>query len=375
MLTDIEVKNFRGIRSLEMKDLGRITLIGGKNGVGKTAFLEALWILSGPDLPELSERMNALRGLPSMGPDSTFHDMFFNYDIDSRISISAHGNWEEDLERTLEIFLQERQQIDTTRQDNPNNPNSVPIERLTRPQFEGETEIVFNYKHNDGQERLSRAWWIADQLLPAGVAGPAFESAGVTQVRQAVQNRATSIFMPSLYRDSLQSLAARFSAAQLHGDVDEIIALIKLLEPRLNDLTLVTINNAPVIHARLEGMKRLIPVLLLGEGLNRMLVLALFMKQASDGMVLIDEIENGLHYSVQGEVFSVLLRLAKAFDVQIFATTHSRECIVAAHQALNKEGQRGFAFYRLDRRGKEIKAVSYDIEMLDTIIEHRMDPR
>ena len=92
MLTEIEVKNFRGFRSLKMNDLGRITLIGGKNGVGKTALLEALWIFSGSDLPELSERINALRGLPALGPDSVFQDMFFDYDIGSRIKIAARGD-------------------------------------------------------------------------------------------------------------------------------------------------------------------------------------------------------------------------------------------------------------------------------------------
>ena len=106
-----------------------------------------------------------------------------------------------------------------------------------------------------------------------------------------------------------------------------------------------------------------------------MLGFALSMEQASGGMMLIDEIENGMHYRVQEEMFSLLLRLAKAFDVQIFATTHSRECIIAAHQALNRDGHREFAYYRLDSRGKEVKAVSYDVEMLDTSIEFGMGIR
>ena len=375
MLTDIEVKNFRGFRSLKMNDLARITLVGGRNGVGKTALLEALWILSGPDIPELSERINEMRGLPSLGPDSVFHDMFFGYDIDSRIRISARGDWKGNSTRALEIFLQERQLIDAIRADDRNQPNPMTIERLTRPQFESETEIVFSYKHNDGKKYASRAWWVADQLMPAGFAGPALAGEGIVQERQAVRNRANSTFIPAVHRESLQAISARFSTAQLQGDMNKILALIKLLEPRLKDLTLITIKNVPVIHALLEGMRRPIPVQLLGEGLNRMLGFALSMEQASGGMMLIDEIENGLHYRVQGEVFSVLLRLAKAFDVQIFATTHSRECINAAHHALNEGEKREFAFYRLDRRGEEVRAMSYDNEMLDTSIEFGMEIR
>ena len=375
MLTDIEVKNFRGFRSLEMNDLGRVTLIGGRNGVGKTALLEALWILSGPDLPELGERINEMRGLPSFDPDSVFHNIFFDYDIESRIKISAQGDWEGSSTRVLEIFLQERQQIDAIRHDNFNDSNSVPIERLTRPQFESETEIVFKYEHNDGQEYISRAWWVVDQPMQAGGAGTAPPSEGIAQKRQTVQNRTNSTFMPALHRDNLIALASAFSNVQLQGDVEEILPLIRLLEPRLTDLRLITINSVPVIHARLEGMRRLTPVQLLGEGLNRMLGFALAMERVSGGMLLIDEIENGLHYRVQGEVFSALHRLAKAFDVQIIATTHSLECITAAHEALNKTEKQEFAFYRLDRRDKEVKAVLFDSEMLDTSVEFGMDMR
>ena len=376
MLTDIEVKNFRGFRSLKMNDLGRVTLVGGRNGVGKTALLEALWMLGGPDLPELGERINEMRGLPSFGPDFAFHDMFFDYDIESRIRISARGDWKGNTERALEIFLQDRRQIDTVRRDNPNHPNSTALEGLTRPQFESETEIVFSYKHDDGEKHTSRAWWTADNLRKAGVGASVFEGEGVTQVRQGMPNRASSVFMPAAHKYNLQSLASSFSATQLQGDMDRILAITRLVESRLKALTLVTINNVPVIHARLKDMKRLIPVQLLGEGLNRMLGFALSMGQASGGMMLIDEIENGMHYRVQEEMFSLLLKLAKAFDVQIIATTHSRECINAAHHALNRDGQEELAYYRLDNRtGEGVQAYHFDAEMLETSIEFGMEQR
>ena len=375
MLTDIKVENFRGIRSLTLNNLGRITLIGGKNGVGKTALLEALWVFSGPDLPELSERINEMRGIPSFGADSVFRNMFFDYDTDSRIKIAARGDWEEDSKRALEIFLQERQHIDAIRHDNFNDSNSVPVERMTRPRFESETELVLKYEHNDGQEYISRAWWFTDQPIQAGSTRTESPNEGIVQKRQIVPNRADSIFMPAIHRENLLDRASIFTDPQLQGDVDKILPFIRILEPRIADLTLIAINNAPVIHARLEGMRRLIPVQLLGEGLTRMLGLALAMNRVSGGMLLIDEIENGLHYRVQEEVFSLLLSLAQAFDVQIFATTHSRECIIAAHEALNKGQRQEFAFYRLDRLGKEVKAVHFDDEMLDTSVKHGMEMR
>ena len=375
MLTDIRVKNFRGLRSLTLDQLGRITLVGGKNGVGKTALLEALWMLSGPDLPELSGRINAMRGLPSLGPESIFHDLFPEYDTSSRIRISAHGDWGRRTSRTLEISLQERRRVDAIPAGAQQHTGAATVERITRPQFESESEIVFSYMHNDGSKYTSRAWWVADQLMPVGAVGPALTEEGIAQERQMVRNRANSTFMPAVHRENLQAIAARFSNAQINDDVEKILTLIRLLEPRLKGLTLITIKNMPVIHAYLESMRRPIPLQLLGEGLNRMLGFALSLSESSGGMLLIDEIENGLHHSIQREAFLVLLELTKAFDVQIFATTHSRECIVAAHEALKTEKNQDFAYYRLARLGGEIKAVLFDSEMLNTAIEYGMEPR
>ena len=75
------------------------------------------------------------------------------------------------------------------------------------------------------------------------------------------------------------------------------------------------------------------------------------------------------------EVFTTLLELARTFDVQVFATTHSAECIRAAHEALREADQHESAFYRLQRINGEIKAVGFDEEMLDYGRCHKMEVR
>ena len=106
-----------------------------------------------------------------------------------------------------------------------------------------------------------------------------------------------------------------------------------------------------------------------------MLNLALAMNEANGGLVLIDEIENGLHYSAQRKVFSNLLTMAKEFNVQIFATTHSSECIRAAYRSFEEKDRPEFAFYRLSCVKDETKAVYFDNEMMETSIEFRMEIR
>ena len=369
MLTSFTVTNFRNLESVTLERLGRMTLIGGKNGVGKTALLEALWLLAGSDLPELSGRINSFRGLPTLGPETIFQDIFRNFDTRTHIKMSASGDWGSHP-RKLEIYLQKRQQVDTIRSDALERAS---IERLTRPLTEGEFELVFRYQHGSDDAYTSRAWWVAEQMP----VGPVTEltNEGIRQERQAVHNRTNSVFMPAVLRDSLQAIALRFGKFQLERKDAEILRFLCLLEPRLTGLTLIAINNIPVIHAYLDGMSRPIPVQLLGEGLNRMLGLVLSMSEASGGLLLIDEIENGLHHTVQEKVFSILLDMAGSFDVQIFATTHSDECIRAAHRGLAKQGQQALAFYRLDRVKESVKAVGFDSERIETAIKYNMEIR
>ncbi len=373
MLTELTVENFRNLKAISLERLGRITLIAGKNGAGKTALLEALWLLSGPDLPELGARLNAFRGLPITGPDTIFRDLFRNFDTRRHIRMTTHGDWGS-LPRELEISLQDRKQL-------PAIPSDIlekaSIERSTRPQAEGEFEIVFKYRHDDGSEYASRAWWVQDvqEMLPVGPGRVTVTGEGIRQERQMVTGRSNSEFMASLWRDDLQTVASRFGELQLEGKDAEILRLLRHLEPRLEGLVPITIRNATVIYASIEGSNRPIPIQLLGEGLNRMFGLALAMGAAKRGLLLIDEIENGLHHTVLEEAFATLLEMARAFDVQVFATTHSAECIRAAHRALRKAGQHEAAFYRLERTNGEIKAVGFDNEMLETAIAHEMEVR
>ena len=90
---------------------------------------------------------------------------------------------------------------------------------------------------------------------------------------------------------------------------------------------------------------------------------------------MIDEIENGLHYSVLGDVWRVIDQTAKAFNTQIFATTHSRECIVAAHEAFESDDDYDFRLHRLDQINGTIRAVTYPQGTLEAAIETNLEVR
>ena len=370
MLTKLTISNFRNIESLTLDHMGRITLIGGRNGVGKTAVLEALWLLSGPDTPELCGRMSAMRGLGTVGRDYLFKDIFRDFDTDHKVCAMMWGDWGSDA-RSLEISMKERRRIDEFR---PTNLTPGNAEQFSTSATEDDRELVFSYVHDDSEEYVSRAWWVVEQASP-GPFGLPFTGQSIRQERQVVPDRASSVFLPALYRDDPQTTANRLGRLQLQADDAKILNLVRLVEPRLERLAVIPIENSSIIHGYLRDRARPIPVHLLGEGLNRMLALGLALFEVSGGLLLVDEIENGLHYRSQEGVFSTLYDLAEELDVQIVATTHSGECIRAAHLSRQEGNEKAFTYYRLDRRGQDVIPVRYDSEMLDTVIKHNMGIR
>jgi len=113
----------------------------------------------------------------------------------------------------------------------------------------------------------------------------------------------------------------------------------------------------------------------MGEGMGRLLSIVLAIASAARGVILIDEVENGIHHSVMTKVWSAIAQVARAADVQIFATTHSWECITAAHQAFSESGTYDFRLHRLDRVDDDVRAVTFDQEMLDAAIKAGLEVR
>ena len=90
----------------------------------------------------------------------------------------------------------------------------------------------------------------------------------------------------------------------------------------------------------------------MGEGMRRLTSLLLAISTTRDGVVFIDEIENGLHFGVQGGVWKAIAEAAREYNVQIFATTHSYEMIFAAHKAFLVDEPYDFRLHRLHRSTK-----------------------
>ena len=364
MITELSVSNFRHIERLTVSPLGRVTLIGGRNGAGKTALLEALWLFSGADRPGLAVSVDDFRGVVRSDPNSV-PGVFRNFDARQPVEVSANIS-PNGARGVLKMEAVENKLV-TVRSDQSG------LSGLS--ETEGGVQIVNTFENGDGKEYVSRASHVLQTLgpaLPGSV--PLAAASGIREEQARIPNKISAKLMTARNREATESVSASFGNLQLSGKERRVTDFLKHLEPALTMLTAISTGGPPIVHAYI-GDNLPIPANLVGEGFSRMLELAVGVAQVEGGLLLVDEIENGLHYSAHKGIFSTLFDLAVEFDVQIVATTHSRECVIAARKALGGKGADDFAYHRIYRHKGEARVASFDSEMIDVAAEFDMEIR
>ncbi len=355
MYQSFAIKNFRCFRELEFGPLERVNLIAGTNNVGKTALLEALFLLMGPNNPELSLVLNASRGIQRylVDPEKIWGWFFFNKRIDEIVELT--GIAKDSSQRSLQIRLVQ-----------PQRPQAVPSDESTLSETmralttsSGPRELIFRYRDADGKVDSSRAF-----IIPPNE---------IRTERAQIGPFPLGVFLSTrlqLPKDDIE----RFSNLERVRRQDEVLAALRILDQRLNRLALLVIGGEPIIGGDI-GLEELVPLPFMGEGIGRLLSIVVSIANASGGTVFIDEIENGLHYSTMVKVWQAIAHAARQSDAQVFATTHSWECIRAAHEAFATGETYDFRLHRLERVNGEIKAMTYDQRTLATAIAAGLEVR
>jgi AAA15 family ATPase/GTPase len=150
--------------------------------------------------------------------------------------------------------------------------------------------------------------------------------------------------------------------------------LLKKVEPRLQAIETLQTGSEPLLYADV-GLNEMIPITQLGQGFNRLLDIYSEIVSAASKVLLVDEIENGLHHSVLPTIWQGLFHAVEEVGVQIFATTHSWECVLAADQAAREESKYDLNLIRLDRVNDNIKATIIDKDAINTAKELHWEMR
>ena len=349
------IDRFRGFRKLRVANLERFNLFLGRNNVGKTAFLEALFLLMGPTNPHLPLRLAALRGIEKFqtDPDDLWGWLFYAKDMTTPIFLEASllGN----KSRTLQISLGEPKEQVRRGKMTAQIRSAVSTSSTDMPL----SELVLKYRDEHGTRITAKASIRDDAIafhrgnkpvkLPTGIMIGA-------RVGYAPEN------------------SGRFSKLEVVGRGDDLLPALRILEPRMKKLAVLVTGSGPIIHGDI-GIGRMVPLPMMGEGTGRLLTLLLAVHDAAGGAVLIDEVDSGFHYSALPSVWTALSETARAENVQIFCTSHSWECLKAAHESFCGSADYDFRLHRLDRLDGEIRDTDFDKDMIETALMSGLELR
>lgn len=361
MYTSFTTKNFRCFKDIIIDGLERVNLITGKNNVGKTALLEALWLYHGYQNPVLGITIDKFRGLDTFKKDDFLRNIFFNFDPDQPILLSAvdaSGN-----ELTLHITIAQRSVSSVSIGNGTNGetqPDLTAAEIISQETTEPmDPEVVYEITDASGTRVSARAF---------------FEGTSISVKPVAKGSKSSGIFLAARTAHNYAVIAERLSNLAVEKMEEVIVNALQVVEPRLLSLRVQYRGGIPLIYGDI-GLKRLIPFPLMGDGMSRLLGVALAMTDARNGILLIDEIENGIHHSVMPKLWKTLSALAERYNVQIFATTHSIECVLAAYEAFSAQDPYGFSLYRLDQVKGDPRVVRYDKETLEAAVQTNLEVR
>ena len=354
-----EISNFRCLKELHISDLGQVNLIAGMNNVGKTALLEALFLHIGSTNPELALRVDRWRGLGIMNEvsETPWRSLFWQFQEEKPIKLISKNN--KGQQRILTITVSP-------------SPSTVLEEMKVKEGSEilGTLGQDLNFIYADEQKKTYKV-----------TATPLFSKKGEIirfQLRISPSLKATpftGIFLNSWRQGVSEEEVQRFTDLRIKREDHLFLKALIFIEPRLEKFEILSPKGVSMIHGYLKGYNEPVPLPLLGDGARRVASLVLAIGAARDGVVLVDEIENGIHHSVMKSLWEVIAEGAALFNTQVFATTHSQECVYAAHEAFKSRKQYNFRLHRLGRVDGLVKATTYDRESLEGALSIPLEVR
>ena len=357
MYSRISIKNFRGIGSLEVDGLRRINLMVGRNNSGKTTFLEGLFLLGGANDPRYATVLGQLRGqrYEEGRPDQVWRSLFHN--MDPKASPEISGHWAQELRERV-----------------------LTVQALDVSSYTGSFELP-----NGGGSGVAA---VTPEFLFGGVQFRTTDSEGnVTAVQATLDPNSGTVLLggarrPDVvrttllgarnYPDQVRDAQTFSSLRKVKGELD-ILEALTIIEPRVQRIEVLSEITGPSIYLDV-GLEALVPLAVCGEGLVRLFSITVELAASRNGVLLIDEIDNGLHYSVMPHLWQLLGQLVEKHDVQIFATTHNDEILRTALEAFR--GLPGvLGLFRIDKRGDRHVMVGYDDEAMAAVLDVHFEVR
>jgi AAA domain, putative AbiEii toxin, Type IV TA system/AAA ATPase domain len=363
-LPSLEVQRFRGFQDLRIEKLGRVNLIVGKNNIGKSSLLEAIQLYATRAIP-MSLWLSVLQILEGSM-------------IGTRISRPL--TIEETLFYVKYLFFGRKEITGPTSIirigpiDNPEQQLQISLDFYTYDAGRNAFEILQPEEYSTTENPIPR---FSISLGKSFSTSYSLET--MMRSSRLLRTDAKGFNIISIEPDGLdsQEIAQLWDRITLTDHEQEVLKALRIVAPGIEAINLVNQSTrsgrAPIVKA--QGIPEPLPIRTLGDGMQRMLGIALALVNAQHGILLIDEVENGLHYSIQQNLWTLMFEVARQLNVQIFATTHSWDCITAFQEAAQAEENEEGVLIRLEYKKGDIVATIFDEQDLAIITRDQIEVR
>ncbi len=373
MLTNLRFTDFRGFRDLSVGKLARVNLFVGTNNAGKTSLLEgAELLLSGGNLRSVL-RDAQRRGefiLPTNEEARIEIDLchlFHGHQAteDTRLSIRGEENGQQ---RHVEVAIAKVA------------PGS---------EQEGLPGLLPSWEElsdTDSGAGPPLALKIQSDRLVQSLQIPMSPSGGISTMsmrRYATPEVETSVihFIGTETLDP-SKLSRLWDAIVLTPAEPLVVEALQIVEPAISRIASISTSNS--VNARrysssffikMVDSDQRIPLGSMGDGVKRLLALSMHLVRSAGGYLLVDEIDTGLHHSVMIDMWRLVVETARRLDIQVFATTHSLDCVNALGSLFSEAPSLAdeVILHRIKRNGTA--TVPYSPEEVLVAAEHQMEIR
>ncbi len=334
MINTLEINEYKGFSNFKLHNLSQINIISGKNNTGKTALLEAISILKSSDNLRTFKKNIALifksRDLYSEDLEKYFEDINLSMTIKD-VNIKIEHHFKDELEIDIE-------QLD---------------KRLQR-EFDGSEEFLIMY-HNDKVKDIMR-----------------FERRSESAFYVSREKSDTAFIDSSKPNNS--DLTTLYSSIQDLGIQDKFLTYLQIIDKNIIRIEPQLRERKSFLRVTLENPYRSLFSSELGEGTNRFIEILCVLLSNANGTVLIDEIENGIHYTKLYDVWKAIIEIVQKETIQLFVTTHDDESIEALLKASQDRAFEKVTSIKLFRdEENQIQPSIKNFEILEYGIEQGAD--